>query len=53
MFPGLPGGSPGPNAQAGCLGASIVVLIGIAVAAAFFAMVFWVTNQIDWPRAAH
>ena len=41
-----PGGSPGPNAQAGCLRASFVVGVAILVATAFFALVFWATREL-------
>lgn len=44
MFTGLPGGSAGPDAQAGCGGLILVAVVALIAAAVLGAMLFYATS---------
>ena len=43
---GLPGGSPGPGAEAGCLTAVVFLLVAASFFGAFIWFLFYAANQI-------
>lgn len=47
MLAGLPGGSPGPNHQVGCLGLAIAAIVSLAAAAALLALLWYATSFIE------
>ncbi|HUT88069.1 MAG TPA: hypothetical protein VMY37_01110 [Thermoguttaceae bacterium] len=44
MFTGLPGGSPGPGARAGCGGLILIFVVSLIGAALLLAMLLYATS---------